>query len=436
MPNLSNSRTVTPMVPFSATANPLPNALGGPSTAVAPPPQVDQAAARRLALAQASSPVAPAPDLAGPSTGRAMKAPNTPLQVVPPPPSVQNAEKLGAAGRSGLSTHAANVVPPPPSVQAAGNGAGDSRFGSMARAGVQVVPPPPSVQGADNSNGTGRFSSLSGTRTDIVPPPPSVQGTGNGAGTRLGSLSGARSDVIAPPPSVEDAGNSGATGRSGSLSGNPSEGGSQIVPPPPSVEGTAGSGAGGRMGSISANRAGNASPVVSPPSSVGGAGNSGATGPLQPMDPLPADASSSEPAANNENKTTYEELPLGLLGVVFAPPGSSFFSNFEVFVVKRRVGKGELQIIKLVYEFLPYQRRLSEYDLSKLPPRVIKLKVTADPSCDEPLGEVIQGHPDPTHPANEYPQIPAALRAYPLNTVLPCYRTTAGDFQKAMSRAY
>ena len=154
------------------------------------------------------------------------------------------------------------------------------------------------------------------------------------------------------------------------------------------------------------------------------------------MDPLPADASSSEPAANNENKTTYEELPLGLLGVVFAPPGSSFFSNFEVFVVKRRVGKGELQIIKLVYEFLPYQRRLSEYDLSKLPPRVIKLRVTADPSCDEPLGEVIQGHPDPTHPANEYPQIPAALRSYPLNTVLPCYRTTAGDFQKAMSRAY
>lgn len=154
------------------------------------------------------------------------------------------------------------------------------------------------------------------------------------------------------------------------------------------------------------------------------------------MDPLPADTASSEPVANNENKTTYEELPLGLLGVVFAPPGSSFFSNFEVFVVKRRVGKGELQIIKLVYEFLPYQRRLSEYDLSNLPPRVIKLRVTADPSCDEPLGEVIQGHPDPTRPANEYPQIPAALRSYPLNTVLPCYRTTAGDFQKAMSRAY
>src|SRR6202167_6056704 len=213
MPNLSNSRTVAPIVPFSATANPLPNALAGPAAAVAPPPQVDQAAARHLALAQASAPVAPAPDLAGPSTGRAMKAPNTALQVVPPPPSVQNADKLGAAGRSGLLTHAANVVPPPPSVQAAGNAAGNSRLGSMARAGVQVVPPPPSVQGADSSNGTGRLSSLSGTRTDIVPPPPSVQGAGNGAiGTRLGSLSGGRSDVIAPPPSVEDAANSGGTG--------------------------------------------------------------------------------------------------------------------------------------------------------------------------------------------------------------------------------
>ncbi len=434
MPNLSNSHTVTPMVPFSATANPLPKALAGSSSAIAPPPRVDQATARRLALAQASSPVAPAPDLAGPSTGRALKAANTDPQVIPPPPSVQDADKLGAAGRSVLLTRATNVVPPPPSVQAAGNAAGNLRLGSMARAGVRVVPPPPSVQGADNSNGTGRLSSLSATKTDIVPPPPADQGAGNGAaGTRLGSLS-ASSDVIAPPPSVNDGANSGTTGRLGSLSGNASEG-SQIVPPPPSMDGTAGS-AGGRLGSMAANRLGNGSPVVSPPSSIGGAGRSGATGRLQPMDPLPADTASSEPAANNENKTTYEELPLGLLGVVFAPPGSSFFSNFEVFVVKRRIGKGELQIIKLVYEFLPYQRRLSEYDLSKLPPRVIKLRVTADPSCDEPLGEVIQGHPDPTRPANEYPQIPAALRSYPLNTVLPCYRTTAGDFQKAMSRAY
>jgi hypothetical protein len=153
------------------------------------------------------------------------------------------------------------------------------------------------------------------------------------------------------------------------------------------------------------------------------------------MDPLPTDASSTTPAVNNENDPTVEELPLGLLGLVFAAPGSSYFSNFEVFVAKRRVGKDQLQLIKLVYEFLPYQRRLSEYDLNNLPPRVIKLRVTPDPNCDEPLGQVIQPHTDPTRPATESPKLPAALRSADLSAVLPCYRTTADDFQKAMSRS-
>jgi hypothetical protein len=154
------------------------------------------------------------------------------------------------------------------------------------------------------------------------------------------------------------------------------------------------------------------------------------------MDPLPADASSATPGVDNENQSGVEELPLGLLGVVFAAPGTSFFSNFEVFVAKRRVGKDQLQLIKLVYEFLPYQRRLSEYDLNNVSPRVIKLRVTPDPSCDESLGQILQFHSDPTSLAAEYAKLPAALRSYDLTAVLPCYRTTAGDFQKAMSRAH
>ncbi|MFZ0799178.1 MAG: hypothetical protein WCA13_19605 [Terriglobales bacterium] len=154
------------------------------------------------------------------------------------------------------------------------------------------------------------------------------------------------------------------------------------------------------------------------------------------MDPLPLDAASASAAVGSDNKSTVEELPLGVLGVVFAAPGTSFFSNFEVFVAKRKVGKGQLQLIKLVYEFLPYQRRLSEYDLNNLPPRVIKLRVIPDPNCDEPLGQIIQPQTDPNRPASEYPKLPAALRAADLNAVLPCYRTTADDFQKAMSQAH
>ncbi len=463
LPDFPGSHAVTPMVPFAATADPRRNALAGPSGVVAPPPQVDQdvdqATTRRLALPQASA-VAPAPEL-GPSAGRDLKAPNTGgLRVVPPPPSVQNAGNSARAGRlSSLSGAGPNIVPPPPSVQRAGDAAGDARLGSMAGAGSQVIPPPPSVQGtgrmnrlsptgsqvvppppsvqnAGNSAGAGRLNSLSGAKPNVVPPPPSVQGTGKAAGdARLGSIAGAGSEVVPPPPSVKGAGDSGASGRLASLSGD----GSQIVPPPPSVESARNSGASGRLGSLSGNGFGDGSTIVRPPSSVAGAGNSGARGPatkiLEPMDPLPADDASPKPAVNNENEATVEELPLGLLGVVFAAPGTSFFSNFEVFVAKRKV-KDQLQLIKLVYEFLPYQRRLSEYDLNNLPPRVIKLRVIPDPSCNESLGQIIRPQTDPTLPATEYPKLPAALRSYDLNAVLPCYRTTADDFQKAMLRTH
>src|SRR5713226_3299504 len=425
LPNFPDSHAVTPMVPFSAAVGPRRNALGGPSEVVAPPPEVDQdvdqATARRLALPQGSA-VAPAPELRGPSAGRAMKVPDTGgLGVVPPPPSVQNAGNLARAGRfsswlSSLSGAGSNVVPPPPSDQGAGNAAGDARprLGSMAGSGSQVVPPPPTVQGSGGSARAGRLSSLPGAGPNVIPPPPAVQRAGNAVGgTRLSAMAGAGVEVVPPPPSVEGVGNSGAGRRLGSLPGNRSGNGfgngsgdgSQIVPSPPSVEGTGTSGAGG-------------------PAKA-----------LDPMEPLPIEAASSTPAVNNENKSTVEELPLGLLGVVFAPPGTSFFSNFEVFVAKRRVGKDELQLIKLVYEFLPYQRRLSEYDLSNSSPRVIKLRVTPDPSCNESLGKMIQSDTDPIRPATEYSKLPAALRSFDLNAVLPCYRTTAGDFQKAMSQA-
>ena len=439
VPNLPGSHAVTPMVPFAATASPRPGALAGPSGVVGPPPEVLQGTARRLALPQASA-IAPAPELGAASAGRAMKAPDAGgVRVVPPPPSDQNAANSARAGRlssglnsglSPLSGAGPNVVPPPPSVQGAGNAGADARLGSMASAHSQAVPPPPSFQGARNSAGNGRIVSdrLSPTGLQAVPPPPSLQGSaGTAGGKRLGALSGAGSEVVPPAPSIESAAKSG--GRPGSLSAN----GSPIVPPPPSIEG-----GGRRLGSLSGNGVADGSAVMPPPTAMEGAGNSGASGTgkvLEPMDPLPADPSSPSADANNDPKSTVEELPLGLLGVVFAAPGTSYFSNFEVFVAKRRVGK-DLQLIKLVYEFLPYQRRLSEYDLNNSSPRVIKLRVTPDPSCDEPLGQVIQPRTDPNLPAPEYPKLPEALRSSDLNAVLPCYRTTAADFQKAMSRKH
>jgi hypothetical protein len=430
LPNLLGTHTVTPIVPFPA-SDPRRNTLSEPSGVVAPQPQIDQATARRQALPQTSA-VAPAPELA-PSVGRALKTPNTAgLRVVQPPPSLQNAGNPARGGKlNSLSGAGPNVVPPPPSVQESGSSAGDARLRSIPGAGSQVVPPPPTVQGTGTPAGAGRMTSFTGAGPNVVPPPPSVQG-GNAAGDgRLRSIAGAGSQVVPPPPSVQGSSTPAGGSRTSSLSGA----GSEVVPPPPSVEGAVNSGAGGRLGSPA-----NGSQIMPSPPPVETARNTaGAEGPgklLEPMDPLPVDTPSSASASgnNNDDKSTFEELPLGLLGVVFAAPGTSFFSNFEVFVVKRRMGKDQTQLIKLVYEFLPYQRRLSEYNLDNQPQRVIKLKVTPDPTCDESLGHMIQVQPDPTSPATDYPKLPAALRSADLNAVLPCYRTTAGDFQKAMSR--
>jgi hypothetical protein len=486
LPNLLATHAVTPMVPFSATAGPRRDALSGPSGAVAPPPQVDQAkldpsTAHRLALPQPPA-VAPAPDL-----GASTRSTNTPSaagqRVVPPPPSIQNEGNAARAGRlNSLSGRGPNVVPPSPSVHVSGDPARDARLGTMAGGDSQVVAPPPSVRGAVTPSSTGRFSSLSAGGPNVVPPSPSVRGAGNARDARLGTLADGNSQVIAPAPSVQGAVNSVRTGHSDSLTGGgasvvppspsvlgagdgardarvgstPSIGsqvvpppasvqgasagasmvrslsgaGSEVVPPPPSVEGGGSPGAGARVGSLS----GDGSQIAAPPRAVQTAANSGMTGPLPPMEPLAQAAAPSAPPAPVEDKSTIEELPLGFLGLVLAAPGTSYFSNFEVFVAKRRVGKGQLQLIKLVYQFLPYQRRLSEYDLNNLPPRVIKLRVIPDPSCDESLGEIIQPSPDPARPVTEYPKLPAALRSADVNAVLPCYRTTADDFERAMSR--
>jgi hypothetical protein len=113
-------------------------------------------------------------------------------------------------------------------------------------------------------------------------------------------------------------------------------------------------------------------------------------------------------------------------------PSSSYFSNYEVFIAERRVSKDESQLIKLVYESLPYQRRLSEYGLNN---RVFKLRVTRDPSCDESLIQMTwpdadQGKPG-AKPATDSPELKSGH-----DDKLPCYRTTADAYRKALSHGH
>ena len=210
------------------------------------------------------------------------------------------------------------------------------------------------------------------------------------------SLSSAGLQVVPPPPSVEDAGTStGGSGRVGSLS----SAGLHVVPPPPSVE---------------------------------DAGNSAGGGHLTAMDIPPAVAPPPPPVIDNPRGPATQELPVRVIGLALALPSSSYFSNYEVFIAERQLSKDESQLIKLVYVSLPYQRRLSEYGLNNS--RVYKLRVTRDPTCDETLLQMTWPETDP-RPGSQYSTDSPALSPSDRNGMLPCYRTTADDYRRALSHS-
>jgi hypothetical protein len=330
--------------------------------------------------------------------------------VVPPPPSVPRSGTL--AGGRGIAPSGAGlqVVPPPPTVQDPGTPAG-GRVNWGSGADILVVPPVPSVEGAGSTPRGGAVSSLiSGVQ--VVPPAPSIQGAGRGVG-RGGSL-GAGTQVVPPAPSVDGTGSGAGNGRGSSLSAD-----LRAVPPPPSVDGAGGP----RDGEMSSLGNGGVQ-AGAPGASVQNGASSGARA-MDATQPAPPDGDDSHDAAT-------EEMPIRIIGQALALPNSSYFSNYEVFIAERRRGNGKTQLIKLVYVSLPYQRKLSEYGVNSA--KIYKLRVTRDSSCDETLLEMTWPQADPSHPDAANPIGPPSLGPHDTNATLPCYRTTADDYRKALSK--
>jgi hypothetical protein len=121
-----------------------------------------------------------------------------------------------------------------------------------------------------------------------------------------------------------------------------------------------------------------------------------------------------------------------VIGLAMSLPSSSYFSNYEVFIAERRISKDESQLIKLVYQSLPYQRRLSEYGLNNA--RVFKLRVIRDPSCDESLMQMTWPDANQSKSGSPPPSDSPELNSSGRSDKLPCYRTTADDYRKAISR--
>ena len=466
---LSGSHPPVPMMPLAATGGSQRRVPAAETWLVAPPPDASLPTARGSGALQASA-VAPAPEVAGVSSRRGGATVTAHAAVVAPAPSVSGAmRRLGdinigesavvkpapqlpmseqgtfsAMAKGTLGGVGAAIVPPPPSVQSAGTLPG-GRSSLLAGSGSQVVPPAPSIRGASDVAGSARGRGLAGSGAQVVPPAPSVLSSGNGAAIgRMGSLSGGV-EAVAPMPSMQRDGN-GNGGGFGNGRGNSLSSGPSLEGMPPSGKGT-GTGAGDSAGSgDSSNGSSSGSESGSGSSGTGsgtgsggsgsggsssgqagtgkGAGSGGGTG----NDPGPGESSS---AAGRPREPDTIEIPLRLIGPVLALPGSSYFSNYEVFIAERKRSKGELELIKLVYVSLPYQKRLAEYGPNNW--TVPKLRVTRDQSCDESLMQMTWPETDP-RPTSQPSADSPALSAKDRSGMLPCYRTTADDYRRALSR--
>src|SRR2546427_565247 len=384
-PNVLASNSIPLAMPLSSNKLTLPAV---PNSVVASLSDLSYATARRRGLPQGS--------------------------VVAPPPEVK-----AVSLRRGIITPNAGVVGPPPTVNGSIRKVEDINIGQSG-----IVEPSPQLPMHEQHTFSGMpQATLGSLATSVVPPPASVQSPGTLAGRRVSSLSSTGPQVVPPAPSVQGTGNSAGEGRVSSLSST----GLQVVPPVPSVQDAVNSTRDGRVSSLSSTGL----QVVSPPAAVQGAGNSGTGGRAMAMSIPPVVTSPSRPMIDNPRGPVTEEMAIRLIGLALALPSSSYFSNYEVFIAERRISKVASQLIKLVYVSLPYQRRLSEYGLSNS--RVYKLRVSRDRTCDESLLQMTWPETDP-HPGSQSSTDSPGLSPNDRNGMLPCYRTTADDYRRALSR--
>jgi hypothetical protein len=138
-------------------------------------------------------------------------------------------------------------------------------------------------------------------------------------------------------------------------------------------------------------------------------------------------------SSDTNEDSNAEQLNVNFIGPALVAPRSSYFQSFEVFLAEERLGKQQSRLIKLVYDFLPYQPRLSDYGPNY--PALENLRATRDPSCDEPLKEVVSSANTLHWSQAARVQLTTTSSKQRQNT-LPCYRTTADDYRRARDRQH
>jgi hypothetical protein len=126
------------------------------------------------------------------------------------------------------------------------------------------------------------------------------------------------------------------------------------------------------------------------------------------------------------------DLRVRLIALAEADPRSSFFSTHEVFVAAQQLTQDESRLVKLVYAFLPYQPRLSEYSFDYSV--VHDIRATRDPSCDQSLAQMTTDERTRAQVALKYSADSPLLNTSRHHSALPCYSTTPEDYTKAIHR--
>lgn len=142
------------------------------------------------------------------------------------------------------------------------------------------------------------------------------------------------------------------------------------------------------------------------------------------------------PAAHAElqwESAQREQLRLRIVALAAAYPRSSVFSTDEVFIAEMQISHDESRLVKLIYAFLPYQPRLSEYGLDYS--LVHELTALRDPSCDESLHQLLTVQKsDGSVERNDvkYSTDSPVLDVKHERGILHCYRTTPEEYAKAI----
>ncbi len=126
-----------------------------------------------------------------------------------------------------------------------------------------------------------------------------------------------------------------------------------------------------------------------------------------------------------------EEMRVRLIALAWSHPRSSFFSSEEVFIAEKQLSHNESRLVKVVYEFLPYQPRLSDSGLDYT--TVHEFRALRDPACDETLSQMNSGEVGDwrqSQPNLKYSSDAPALNLERHRSPLPCYVTSADDYTR------